>query len=293
MPNPGFTRPDLCSIHTANEQDEFAEAVSGGFSADGCPPGVDDPPAHRTTGIDRAIRLSTAAAVLAVAGIAAYVSYGHTPTRSSGPTARPGSPPDSSRPRSTAWSTPARWWCCTRPGTGCRYPASPAGCLRWASPPPSPRTWHRAGPTARSGRSSRPGRRSASWVRMSFWSGSSAPAGLQTAGRHQRISELAWPAVLRGVLSRPQPLTASAPERTSAAGQTRRGAWPLGSRPAGSVTIRRLRPALSVMRRWPRTGSACRPAARCRNAGSPRCSDAPPAAGREPEWPMRGRHRRS
>ena len=30
-----------------------------------------------TSGIDRAIRLSTAAAVLAVAGIAAYVSYGH------------------------------------------------------------------------------------------------------------------------------------------------------------------------------------------------------------------------
>src|SRR6185436_9645768 len=51
--------------------------VRGGFSADGCPPGVDDPPAHRATGIDRAIRLSTAAAALAVAGIAAYVSYGH------------------------------------------------------------------------------------------------------------------------------------------------------------------------------------------------------------------------
>ena len=37
----------------------------------------DDPPAPLTSGIDRAIRLSTAAAVLAVAGIAAYVSYGH------------------------------------------------------------------------------------------------------------------------------------------------------------------------------------------------------------------------
>jgi hypothetical protein len=51
--------------------------------------------------------------------IAAYVSYG-TPTRSSGPTAGPGSPPGSSRPRSTAWSTPVRWWCCTRhaPGAG-------------------------------------------------------------------------------------------------------------------------------------------------------------------------------
>ena len=77
MSDPGFARPDLCSIRTANEQDEFAGAVRGGFSADGCPPGVDDPPAHRATGIDRAIRLSTAAAVLAVAGIAAYVSYWH------------------------------------------------------------------------------------------------------------------------------------------------------------------------------------------------------------------------
>jgi hypothetical protein len=39
--------------------------ASGGYRATG------------TSGIDRAIRLSTAAAVLAVAGIAAYVSYWH------------------------------------------------------------------------------------------------------------------------------------------------------------------------------------------------------------------------
>ena len=57
--------------------------------------------------------------------------------------------------------------------------------------------------------------------------------------------------------------------------------------------MRRLRPALAMTRRWPRTGSACRPATRCRNAGSPRCSDAHPAAGREPESPMHGKHRRS
>ena len=107
------------------------------------------------------------------------------------------------------------------------------------------------------------------------------------------------PAVLRRVLSRPQPLTASAPEGTSATRQTRRGGprvRPPGSRPsppAGSVTMRRLRPAPSMTRRWPRTGSACRPATRCRNAGSPRCSDAHPAAGREPESPMHDRHRRS
>jgi Protein of unknown function (DUF2637) len=72
-----FTRPDLCSIRAAAEQDELAEAVRGGFSAVGCPLGGDDPPAPLTGGIDRAIRLSTAVAVLAVAGIAAYVSYWH------------------------------------------------------------------------------------------------------------------------------------------------------------------------------------------------------------------------
>jgi hypothetical protein len=57
--------------------------------------------------------------------------------------------------------------------------------------------------------------------------------------------------------------------------------------------MRRLRPTPATTRRWPRTGSASRPATRCRNAGSPRCSDAHPAAGREPESPMHGRHRRS
>ena len=77
MPGPGFDRPDLCSIRAAAGQEELAEAVRGGFSAAGCPRGGDDPPASVTSGIDRAIRLSTAVAVLAVAGIAAYVSYWH------------------------------------------------------------------------------------------------------------------------------------------------------------------------------------------------------------------------
>ena len=77
MSGPGFTRPDLCSIRAAAEQEELAEAVHSGFSADGYPPGGDDPPAPLASGIDRAIRLSTAVAVLAVAGIAAYVSYWH------------------------------------------------------------------------------------------------------------------------------------------------------------------------------------------------------------------------
>jgi len=66
MPGTGFARPDLCSIRTADGQEELADPLSD-----------DDPRAPLTSGIDRAIRLSTAVAVLAVAGIAAYVSYWH------------------------------------------------------------------------------------------------------------------------------------------------------------------------------------------------------------------------
>jgi Protein of unknown function (DUF2637) len=77
MSHPRFARPDLCSIPAAHEQNELAEAIRSGFSAAGNPPGDDDPPVPLTSGIDRAIRLSTAAAVLAVAGISAYVSYWH------------------------------------------------------------------------------------------------------------------------------------------------------------------------------------------------------------------------
>jgi hypothetical protein len=37
MSCPGFARPDLCSMRTSGEQDEFAEAVRSGFST------ADDP----------------------------------------------------------------------------------------------------------------------------------------------------------------------------------------------------------------------------------------------------------
>jgi Protein of unknown function (DUF2637) len=77
MPYPGFTRPDLRSIRTSDEQDELAGAVPRGFSAADYPPGDDDPPVRLASGIDSAIRLSTAASVLAVASIAAYISYWH------------------------------------------------------------------------------------------------------------------------------------------------------------------------------------------------------------------------
>ncbi len=62
MPDPGYTRPDLCSIRAAG-QAEPAEATRGGFSADRHSPACDDPPAPLASGIDRVIRLSTAAAV--------------------------------------------------------------------------------------------------------------------------------------------------------------------------------------------------------------------------------------
>ena len=77
MSDPGFARPDLFSIRTADGQDELAGAVREGFSADCYPLADDDQPAPLMSGIDRAIRLSAAASVLAVAGIAAYVSYWH------------------------------------------------------------------------------------------------------------------------------------------------------------------------------------------------------------------------
>jgi hypothetical protein len=44
MPHPGSAWHDLCSISTADEQEELTGAVPGGFSADGNPPGDDDPP---------------------------------------------------------------------------------------------------------------------------------------------------------------------------------------------------------------------------------------------------------
>jgi Protein of unknown function (DUF2637) len=77
MSSPGFAPPAPCSIRDAAEQEQPAEAVRGGFTANGHPPGDDHPAAPLTNGTDRAIRPSTAAAVLAVAGIAAYVSYWH------------------------------------------------------------------------------------------------------------------------------------------------------------------------------------------------------------------------
>jgi len=257
------------------------------------------PAMTRPRGIDRAIRLSTAAAVLAVAGIAAYVSYGHAyaVVRAHGETGI------------TARLEPATI-------DGLVYASSMLVVLyaaRHRVPVPSLARWLLALGIAATltanmaqGWSHGPlGAVVAAWPAVSLvgsyellvWliRACGAADRVLPAGHCARVR----PAVLRYVLSRPQPLPASAPQGTSATRQTRCGGprvRPPGSRlspPADSVTMRRLGPALAMTRRWPRTGSACRPAIRCRNAGSPRCSGAHPAAGREPGSPMHGRHRRS
>src|SRR5262249_38103121 len=64
----------------------------------------------------------------------------------------------------------------TRPGTGCPYRPWPGGCWRWASWPPSPRTWPTAGPEGRPAPWSRPGPPPASSAATSCCCGSSGPA---------------------------------------------------------------------------------------------------------------------
>ena len=76
--------------------------------------------------------------------------------------------------------------------------------------------------------------------------------------------------------------------------------WPLTDQPARQpVTLASVENSDGVpgagpimTQRWPRTGSACKPAIRCPNASSPRCSDAPPAAGHAPGSPMHSNHRK-
>jgi uncharacterized protein DUF2637 len=77
MSGPGFARPDICSIGVVASQGRIGGAARGVRSADGHPLADDDRHVPMASSIDHAIRLSTAAAVLAVAAIAAYVSYWH------------------------------------------------------------------------------------------------------------------------------------------------------------------------------------------------------------------------
>jgi hypothetical protein len=298
MPDAGFARPDLCSIHAAGEQAEPTGAVRDGHGADRHPPAGDDPPVPLASGIDRVIRLSTAAVVLAVAGIAAYVSYWHAyaVVRAHGEAGI------------TALFEPATI-------DGLVYASSMVVlyAARHRVPVPSLARWlpglgiaaTLTANMAQGWSHGLVGAVVAAWPAVSLVGSYELLVWLiRTCGAAARGPSAEHlgdvrPALLQRVLSRSQALTANGPEGAGAACQTPRGGprvRPPGSRPSpptDGVTMERLTPALSMMWRWPRTGSACRPAIRCRNAGSPRCSDGPPAAGREPESPMHGKHRRS
>ena len=88
-------------------------------------------------GVDRAIRVSTAAVVLAVAGIAAYISYWHAYAvvreyGETGVTAQLEPATIDGLVYASAWSS------CTPRGTASRSLRWPAGCSRSASSPRSP-----------------------------------------------------------------------------------------------------------------------------------------------------------
>ena len=292
----GFAPPDLCSIRTTDKQEELAEAARGGFSADGDPLGHDDAPASLTSGLDRAIRLSTAVAVLAVAGIAAYISYWHAYAvvrahGGSGITAR------------------------LEPATidGLVYASSMVvlSAARHRVPVPSLARWllglgiaaTLTANMAQGWSRGLVGAVVAAWPAVSLvgsyelWSGSSARPGWQNTRRRPGTSATPRPAALRRVLPRPQSPAPGSRAGSGAARQTRNGSpqprppCRRPSRPAGGVTRRYLRPTPSMTLRWRRTGSAPKPAIRFRNASWPRCSDAHPAAGRAPESPKHGEHR--
>ena len=265
MSDPGFVRPDLCSIRTPDEQDESAKSVRGGFSADYCPLADDDPPAPPRSSIDRAIRLSIAAAVLAVAGIAAYVSYRHAyaVVRAHGETGI------------TARLEPAMI-------DGLVYASSMVVlyAARHRLPAPSLARWLLALGIAATltanmaqGWSHSPvGAVVAAWPAVSLVGSYELLVWLirtpGAADREPSTEHLCTGAACRPA-RRPVPASAIVDERRGANQRDMSDqAWrpagrPPGSRrppPASSMTMRHLRPTPATMRRWPRTGSACRPA---------------------------------
>jgi hypothetical protein len=267
MPGPGFTRPDLCSMRAAADQEELAEAVRGGFSADCCSPGDHDPSSPLTSGIDRVIRLSTAVAVVAVAGVAAYVSYWHAyaVVRAHGETGI------------TARLEPATI-------DGLVYASSMVVlyAARHRVPVPSLARWL-----------------------LGLGIAATLTANMAQGWSHGPVSAVvaAWPAVslvgsyeLLVWLIRTSRAVERGPSAehlcNRAAGRTAISSLPVsaadGDRPGGSQ-----RHASDPTRRWPRTGSACRPAIRFRSADLLRCSNAHPAAGRERESLRHDKHHRS
>jgi hypothetical protein len=90
MHNSEFEQPQLTPQHAAGSQAESAETPGGAWSmsapqteagtaaAPTTPARIAGRPGRTAAGgIDRAIRVSTAVAVLALAGLAAYISYWH------------------------------------------------------------------------------------------------------------------------------------------------------------------------------------------------------------------------
>jgi Protein of unknown function (DUF2637) len=254
MSGPGFAPPDLCSIRAAAEQEELAEAVRGGFSADGYPPGDDDPPAPLTSGIDRAIRLSTGVAVLAVAGIAAYVSYWHAyaVVRAHGETGI------------TARLEPTTI-------DGLVYASSMVVlyAARHRVPVPSLARWPlglgiAATLTANmaQGWSHGPvGAVVATWPAVSLvgscelsWSGSSAPPGRRNTSHRQNTTAETRRAGLRRIPPQPPPSTPISTARATAIRPLRVGSGP--PLPARSTVTGYLKQMPKISQRWPRTGSA-------------------------------------
>ena len=76
-PTPATPGPICVRFTLPTSRKSLPQQSPAGLPPAATPLSENDPPAPLTSGIDRAIRLSTAVAVLAAAGIAAYVSYWH------------------------------------------------------------------------------------------------------------------------------------------------------------------------------------------------------------------------
>ena len=268
------------------------------LSTDGNPLADDDRHEPLASRIDRAIRLSTAAAVLAVAAIAAYVSYWHAyaVVRAHGETGI------------TARLEPATI-------DGLVYASSMVVlyAARHRVPAPSLARWLLgAGIVATltanmaQGWSHGPvGAVVAAWPAVSLVGSYELLVWLvRTSGAVEggpSAEHLCNGAACRAAV-RPLPTPAVDDDRLGGSGRDMSDPSP---RPAGQAAGQSAIPASgrrddevpkaapSMTRRWPPTGSACRPAIRFPNADSPKCSDIPPAAGRERESPMRDKHHRS
>jgi len=256
-------------------------------------------------------RISTAIAVLAVAGVAAYESYWHAYAvirahGESGVTARL----ESATIDGLVYASSMVIMYATRHRLP--VPSRPAGCSRSASSPRSRPTWPRAGPMGRSAQWSRPGRPPAWWAAMNSWSGSSVPQQeanrfayqTRTASARRRASLAATrgsPLVRSLALglgrdadgsSGSFPIARMVRVRWSArqkwTGQadrvrTQRTTWTIWTtRRAGSpwqLSVPPTAASPSTPRQLRPTRPACRPEVRYRSAGSRACSVRPPAGG--------------